>query len=298
MFWLKSAIQAVPSACSRWPPVGSGALRSKTPMLSRPRNPPSNTLLPVAVLAVHPPGEVQRRASGRTLSSQSTSPSPGTDLLELVREDGRPGVHGRVHVAEVPFVRRNLAVRVQVAALQHQVELLLAELRVDHRQGEDVKREIPRGVPRVLPLVRHRDDVGIVHVVPVRVARRASPAERTRRRARRATGSRRSSRTACSRACRRAPAACTSASSASSDDGDDRRRRTRRPRCAGRPATSSNAVPNGPSARTLAGRPVREPQPRRASPRRASTSAGSARRPWCRSRRDSRRRSRRARRIG
>src|SRR5574340_1195690 len=46
MFWLNSAIQAVPSACSRWPPVGSGALRSNTPMLSRPRKPPSKTFLP------------------------------------------------------------------------------------------------------------------------------------------------------------------------------------------------------------------------------------------------------------
>ena len=46
MFWLKRAIQAVPSACSRWPPVGSGALRSKMPMLSRPRKPPSKTFLP------------------------------------------------------------------------------------------------------------------------------------------------------------------------------------------------------------------------------------------------------------
>ena len=46
MFWLKRAIQAVPSACSRWPPVGNGALRSKTPMLSSPRKPPSNTFLP------------------------------------------------------------------------------------------------------------------------------------------------------------------------------------------------------------------------------------------------------------
>ena len=46
MFWLKRAIQAVPSACSRWPPVGSGALRSKMPMLSRPRKPPSKTFFP------------------------------------------------------------------------------------------------------------------------------------------------------------------------------------------------------------------------------------------------------------
>ena len=33
-------IQLVPSDCSIWPPVGSGALRSKTPMLSSPRKPP------------------------------------------------------------------------------------------------------------------------------------------------------------------------------------------------------------------------------------------------------------------
>ena len=39
-------IQAVPSACSRNPPVGSGFDRSNTPILSRPRNPPSKMLFP------------------------------------------------------------------------------------------------------------------------------------------------------------------------------------------------------------------------------------------------------------
>ena len=67
MFWQKSAIQAVPSACSRYPPVGSGALRSNTPMLSRPRNPPSNALLPVAVLAIHPPREIEQQLVERAL---------------------------------------------------------------------------------------------------------------------------------------------------------------------------------------------------------------------------------------
>ena len=46
MFWQNSDTHAVPSACSRCPPVGSGALRSKTPMLSSPRNPPSKRFLP------------------------------------------------------------------------------------------------------------------------------------------------------------------------------------------------------------------------------------------------------------
>ena len=42
----KKAIHAVPSACSRWPPVGRVCDRSNTPMLSSPRNPPEKTLSP------------------------------------------------------------------------------------------------------------------------------------------------------------------------------------------------------------------------------------------------------------
>src|SRR4030095_11756726 len=44
------AIQLVPSDCSMSPPSGSIAPRSKTPILSRPRNPPSKMLLPPASL--------------------------------------------------------------------------------------------------------------------------------------------------------------------------------------------------------------------------------------------------------
>jgi hypothetical protein len=50
-------------------------------------------------------------------------------------------------------------------------QLLLAEVRIDERQGEHVEGEVPGRVPGVLPLVRHGDDVGVVHVVPVVVAR-------------------------------------------------------------------------------------------------------------------------------
>jgi hypothetical protein len=41
-------IQAVPSDCSTWPPVGRGALRSKIPLWSSPRNPPWKMFLPSA----------------------------------------------------------------------------------------------------------------------------------------------------------------------------------------------------------------------------------------------------------
>ena len=48
----------------------------------------------------------------------------------------------------------------------------LAKSRIDPRHRDHVKREVPRGVPRVLPLVRHRDDVGVEEVLPVVIARR------------------------------------------------------------------------------------------------------------------------------
>ena len=104
-------------------------------------------------------------------SSHSISPCPRLRLFEPIGEDGRPGVHRRVDVAEVPLVRGNLPARVEIAFLEHQVELLLAEVFIHHRQREHVEGEVPRGVPRVLPLVGHREHVGVEHVMPAIVAR-------------------------------------------------------------------------------------------------------------------------------
>lgn len=42
----KKAIHDVPSACLKLPPVGRASDRLKTPILSIPKNPPSNTLFP------------------------------------------------------------------------------------------------------------------------------------------------------------------------------------------------------------------------------------------------------------
>ena len=51
-----------------------------------------------------------------------------------------------------------------------QHELALGELRVDQGEGQHVEGQVPRGVPGILPLVRHGDDVGVVEVLPVAVA--------------------------------------------------------------------------------------------------------------------------------
>src|SRR5213075_1283066 len=135
MFWQNNAIHAVPSACSRYPPVGSGELRSKTPMLSRPRNPPSKTLLPVRSLRFTHHVKFSNSLWNER-SSQSMSPVPFRC-----------------------FSSRYVKI-------------------VDHREREHVEREVPRGVPRVLPFVGHRDDVGVQHVMPMVVARRPTrPAE-------------------------------------------------------------------------------------------------------------------------
>ena len=46
---------------------------------------------------------------------------------------------------------------------------MLGEVRIDGRETDRVKGQIPGGVPRVLPLVRHRNDVVVEHVEPVAV---------------------------------------------------------------------------------------------------------------------------------
>ena len=177
MVWEKNAIHAVPSACSRWPPVGSGALRSNTPMLSRPRNPPSNTLRPDGSLRLT--HHVKLTSSfWNALLQQGDVACAALLELGLVDEQRRPGVDGRVDVAEVPLVGGELAVRMQVQLVEHQAQLVLGEVEVDHRQRHGVEREVPRGVPRVLPRVGHGDDVVVDHVEPAAVAHVAAPRPR------------------------------------------------------------------------------------------------------------------------
>ena len=143
-------------------------------MLSRPRKPPSKTFRPVRSLRLTHQVKFSSSFWKQPLS-HSRSPSPRCRRFEAVGEDGRPGVDRRVDVAEVPLVGRDLAVGVHVPLAQHQLELVLAEIGVDERQGEDVEGEVPGRVPGVFPLVGHRDDVAVVHVVPVVVARGGLP---------------------------------------------------------------------------------------------------------------------------
>ena len=160
------------------------------------------------ILAIEPPGEVEQQLLKTALQPLDVALARAR-LFQAVGEDGGPGMHRRIHVAEVPFVGGDLAVRVQVVLTQHQIELLLAEIHVHQRERQDMEGEVPRGVPGILPFVRHGDDVGVVHVVPLRIARRLLGRRRDTDRcpALRASGSRRNRRTAWTRASRPGPGA-------------------------------------------------------------------------------------------
>ena len=70
------AIQAVPSDCSSTPPPGSIAERSKGPMLSSPRKPPSKMLSPSASLRfTHQVKLISSLWKARARNSKSVPPS-------------------------------------------------------------------------------------------------------------------------------------------------------------------------------------------------------------------------------
>ena len=81
-------------------------------------------------------------------------------------------MHRRIDVAECPLVGGQLSVRMHVPFAGQQHELGLGEIGVDQCERHAMKGQIPRGVPRILPFVRHRDDVGIVQVGPIGVPTR------------------------------------------------------------------------------------------------------------------------------
>ena len=130
------------------------------------------------VLAVDPPREVDEQLLERALQPGDVTRAPLLQL-GLVHQQRRPGVHRRVDVAEVPLIGGKLPVRVEVQLPQHQLQLILGDVDVDHAQRHGVEGEVPRRVPRVLPCVRHGDHVVVDHVEPAAVAAgRDRPASR------------------------------------------------------------------------------------------------------------------------
>ena len=159
-------IQPVASDCSSIAPSGLGSLRSITVMLSRPRNPPSKTLLPSRSTLLT---QLVKLISSlwKQRSSHSRSAWPLRDAVHVVDAPHRPRVDRRVEIAELPLVGGQLPAGVLELLEQQHPELILGELRVDERERHALKREVPRGEPGVLPLVGHRHHAHRVQVAPV-----------------------------------------------------------------------------------------------------------------------------------
>src|SRR5437867_3029327 len=135
------------------PPVGNGALRSKTPMLSRPRNPPWKMFLPSASFRFTP-REIQHQLVEDTLEKLAITGTLPL-LLDLVYPPRGPRVNGRIHITKCPLIGGNLAVRMHVPLAQQEDELLLRKVAIDESERNAMEGEIPRGVPRVFPFIRH-----------------------------------------------------------------------------------------------------------------------------------------------
>ena len=126
----------------------------------------------VVALAVHlvdPPREVHQQLVEAALEEIAVR-FAAADAVHVVNAPHGPRVDGRVHVAELPLVGGNLAIRMLELLEEEEQELLLGELRVHEREGHGLERQVPRGEPRILPLVRHRDDPLGVEMLPVAVA--------------------------------------------------------------------------------------------------------------------------------
>src|ERR1043165_145739 len=76
--------------------------------------------------------------------------------LDLVNAPRSPGDHGRINIAEIPLVCRDLAVWMLIPFPHDEIQLALRKFCIDERQRNTMKRKVPRCVPWKFPLIRHR----------------------------------------------------------------------------------------------------------------------------------------------
>src|SRR5580765_5671898 len=123
----------------------------------------------VRVLAIYPPGKIQKQFM-KNLFKESTVADPTHTPLDLINAPCGPRMHRGIHISKCPFVRRQLTVGMHVPLAEQQDELLLGKIRINNSQRDAVKRQVPSGVPGILPFVRHRNDVVVIKVRPILVA--------------------------------------------------------------------------------------------------------------------------------
>ncbi len=148
------AIQLVPSDCSRTQPLGSALIAIEDADIIEAEKAAFENVGAFRVLAIHPPGEIHQELVKHAFEKGEIGFALDA-RIDFENAPGGPGMDGRIYVAERPFVSGQLAVRVHVPFAHEQRELRFREIGIGGRNGNRVKREIPGGVPRILPFVGH-----------------------------------------------------------------------------------------------------------------------------------------------
>ena len=139
-------------------------------MLSSPRNPPAKRCLPCKSLRfTH---QVKFISSFWKAAERKRHWGSLGRTGVLVDFPAGPGVHRRIHVAEVEFVGRQLPVGMHVPLAQKEAQLVPGEHRIEPREGDHVERQVPGREPGIFPLVGHRQHVAAEEVPPVGVPAR------------------------------------------------------------------------------------------------------------------------------
>ena len=99
----------------------------------------------VGVLAIDPPGKRDQQFVEGGFEKSAIA-FAGLFFFDLVDTPHRPTDHGRINVAVIPFVGRDLAVGVLVPLAQDDIELALREMRIDQRQRDAGRGGVARGV--------------------------------------------------------------------------------------------------------------------------------------------------------
>src|SRR5690348_4519664 len=90
------------------------------------------------ILAIYPPGKGEQHFMEDRFQKCAIA-FAGLLALDLVNPPRRPGKDRRVHVIEVPFVRRNMTVGMLIPFAHNDIELTFGEMRIDQCERDTMK---------------------------------------------------------------------------------------------------------------------------------------------------------------
>ena len=160
------------SSCRHWP----GAVKHTDVIQTEEAT--GEQMLPVNVLTVHPPREIDEQLLKHTCEELPITTTAWSG--HLIDTPAGPGMNRRVHVRKSEFVCRNLPVGMHVPFTKHQDQLRLGKFRVNLCHRNHMKGKVPCRVPWIFPFVGHRDDVSIEQVHPISISAHFSAGGRRR----------------------------------------------------------------------------------------------------------------------